>query len=257
MIGKIAGRLDYRATDHVLVDTGGVGYLVYCSDRVLAAMHRGYTAERYLERLAAARAGISDLAVTTDLIVGFPGETEDDFLATLDVVEQVRFDQAFTFQYSPRPGTDAALMVDRFVDPDVVAHRYQRLEERVRAHSVAAHQRLVGRDVELLVEGPSRTDASRWSGRDPANHLVHLPAPVPAVAGDDAAPRSFHPGDLVTARVVASATGYALAEAASQVTRTRAGLAAQRALEAGGTLPGAPSAPSFLSPTLRRLPVVG
>jgi hypothetical protein len=86
---------------------------------------------------------------------------------------------------------------------------------------------------------------------------VHLPAPAPTDVGDDGAPRAFHPGDLVTARVVASATGYALAEAASQVTRTRAGLAAQRALEAGGALQGAPSAPSFLSPTLRRLPVVG
>ena len=88
------------------------------SDRVLAAMHRGYTAERYLEKLAAARAAIADLAVTTDIIVGFPGETDDDFERTLEVVAAAEYDSAYTFIYSPRPGTEAAELVDQFVDPD-------------------------------------------------------------------------------------------------------------------------------------------
>ena len=219
------------------------------SDRVLREMRRSYRQERYLELVDRTRELLPDASLTTDIIVGFPGETEEDFEQTLAVVERVRFDQAFTFQYSPRPGTDAAEMVDRFVDPDVVAHRYRRLEERVRAHSVEAHERLIGRSLELLIEGPSRTDVARWSGRDPANHLVHVPAPD--------ADAHFFPGDLVTARVVSAATGYALAGTASSVTRTRAGLAAEQAGAAEGGVIAQRSTPSFLSPTLRRLPVVG
>ncbi len=218
------------------------------SDRVLRAMRRSYRQERYLDLVERTRALIPDASLTTDIIVGFPGETEDDFLATLAVVDEVRFDQAFTFQYSPRPGTDAAELVDRFVDPDEVAHRYRRLEERVRAHSHAAHERLVGRDVELLVTGPSRTDPGTWSGRDPANHLVHLPAPTPE--------RGFHPGDLAVATVRSAATGYAVAGPARTVTRTAAGRAAERAA-ADGAVPTASGTPTFVSPTLRRLPVVG
>jgi len=235
------------------------------SDRMLREMRRSYRQERYLELVDRTRELLPDAALTTDIIVGFPGETEEDFAATLHVVELVRFDQAFTFQYSPRPGTDAALMVDRFVDPDIVAHRYRRLEERTRTHSIEAHERLVGRDVELLVEGPSRTDPRRWSGRDRGNHLVHLPAPGAAaqVPGSQAADGAgatgpvFHPGDLVTARVVSAATGYAIADTAAAVVRTRAGRAAEAALAAGAGPVGARSAPSFISPTLRRLPVVG
>jgi len=218
------------------------------SDRVLKDMRRSYRQQRYLELIARTRELLPEASLTTDIIVGFPGETEEDFAQTLHVVELVRFDQAFTFQYSPRPGTDAAEMVDRFVDPDVVAHRYRRLEERVRAHSVEAHARLIGRELELLVTGPSRTDTTRWSGRDPGNHLVHLPGPSDTVA--------FHPGDLVTARVVSAATGYAIADRALSVVRTRAGRAAETAHQAGER-PTAPSATSFISPTLRRLPVVG
>ena len=103
------------------------------SDRVLAAMHRGYTAERYLERLAAARAAIDDLAVTTDIIVGFPGETDDDFERTLEVAAEAAYDSAYTFIYSPRPGTEAAERVDEFVPADVVAERFERLRDRRRA----------------------------------------------------------------------------------------------------------------------------
>jgi tRNA-2-methylthio-N6-dimethylallyladenosine synthase len=219
------------------------------SDRVLREMRRSYRRERYLDLVARTRELLPDASLTTDIIVGFPGETEEDFLDTLDVVERVRFDQAFTFQYSPRPGTDAATMVDRFVDPDDVAHRYRRLEERVRAHSLEAHERLVGREVELLVEGPSRTEVARWSGRDRANHLVHLPAPDAMVA--------FQPGDLVTTNVVSAATGYALAEVATAVERTRAGLAAEAAAAAGEPRAVAVAAPSFISPRLQRLPIVG
>ncbi len=217
------------------------------SDRVLREMRRSYRRERYLDLIAQTRSLMPEAALTTDIIVGFPGETEEDFLDTLDLVEQVGFDQAYTFQYSPRPGTDAATMTDRFVDPDVVAHRYQRLEQRVRQDSLAAHQRLIGRDVELLIEGPSRTDTTRWSGRDPANHLVHLPAPDGAIA--------FAPGDLAVATVEQAAIGYALAGPARTVERTRAGIAAERA--AAEPIPPVPHrAPSFTSPTTRRLPLV-
>ena len=105
------------------------------SDRILAAMHRGYTAERYLERLAAARAGIADLAVTTDIIVGFPGETEDDFEATLEVAAEAQYDGAFTFIYSPRPGTEAAEMTGDFVPREVAADRLERLRAVVERSS--------------------------------------------------------------------------------------------------------------------------
>ena len=94
------------------------------SDRVLAAMHRGYTAERYLDRLAEARRHVPDLAVSTDIIVGFPGETDDDFERTLEVAAAAEYDYAYTFIFSPRPGTEAATMTDRFVDPAVAGERF-------------------------------------------------------------------------------------------------------------------------------------
>ncbi len=219
------------------------------SDRVLRDMRRSYRRERYLDLVARTREMLPTAALSTDIIVGFPGETEDDFLQTLEVVEEVRFDQAFTFQYSPRPGTDAALMDDRFVPADVIADRYQRLEARVRAHAREAHERLVGREVELLIEGPSRTDATRWSGRDPGNHLVHLPAPHPGA--------DFHAGDLVRAEVLSAATGYAIAGAPSRIEMTRAGHAARAAGVSGSAPTFAQVAPSFVSPTTRRLPVLG
>src|SRR5262245_53015623 len=106
------------------------------SDRTLARMHRGYTAARYLERLAAARAAIPGLAVTTDIIVGFPGETEADFVRTLEVAEEAAYDAAYTFVFSPRPGTEAARMTDDFVAPEVVQERMQRLVEVVERHAL-------------------------------------------------------------------------------------------------------------------------
>jgi tRNA-2-methylthio-N6-dimethylallyladenosine synthase len=153
------------------------------SDRVLAAMRRGYTAERYLARLGAAREAVGDLAVTTDVIVGFPGETDDDFEATLSVVAEARFDSAYTFIFSPRPGTRAAAMEDRFVPPEVVAERFERLRVVVERSALARHQARVGRVEEVLVEGPSRRDPQMVSGRTGQGKLVHFPpveATVPA-----------------------------------------------------------------------------
>jgi tRNA-2-methylthio-N6-dimethylallyladenosine synthase len=113
-------------------------------------MHRGYTAERYLERLVAARASIEDLAVTTDLIVGFPGETEDDFERTLEVVAEAGYDSAYTFQFSPRPGTEAAAMVDEFIPADVVSRRFERLVAVVERSALLRHEARVGRTEEVV-----------------------------------------------------------------------------------------------------------
>lgn len=148
------------------------------SDRTLARMRRGYTAERYLARLEAARAAIPDLAVTTDLIVGFPGETDADFDATLAVVDAARFDAAYTFVFSPRPGTAAADMVDDFVPGEVVRERFAQLEALVTTHAEHHHAARVGRIEEILVEGPSKRDPDVMSGRTRQNKLVHV-APGP------------------------------------------------------------------------------
>lgn len=153
------------------------------SDRVLAAMHRGYTAERYLERLGSARAAIDDLAVTTDLIVGFPGETDDDFEATLAVAAAAEYDSAYTFQFSPRPGTEAAELADDFVPGDVVQERFDRLLTVIERSARAKHEARVGRCEEVIVEGPSRRDERLVTGRTRQNKLVHFPSPTPLRAG--------------------------------------------------------------------------
>jgi tRNA-2-methylthio-N6-dimethylallyladenosine synthase len=153
------------------------------SDRVLALMHRGYTAERYLERLAQARAAIDDLAVSTDIIVGFPGETEDDFVRTLEVAAAAEYDYAYTFIFSPRPGTEAADMVERFIDPAVAAERFQRLRVVVERSALAKHLARVGRIEEVIIEGPSKKDPSVTSGRTRQNKLVHFPAAQPLRVG--------------------------------------------------------------------------
>jgi tRNA-2-methylthio-N6-dimethylallyladenosine synthase len=146
------------------------------SDDVLARMHRGYRADRYLEKLAAARAGIEDLAVTTDIIVGFPGESDADFERTLDVVDAAAYDSAYTFIFSPRPGTPAADMVPDFVAPAVAQARMTRLTHVVERHALARHEARVGRVEEVLVEGPSKKDPSKASGRTRQNKLVHFAA---------------------------------------------------------------------------------
>ena len=153
------------------------------SDRVLALMHRGYTAERYLERLVQARAAVADLAVSTDIIVGFPGETEDDFVCTLEVAAAAEYDYAYTFIFSPRPGTEAAEMTGLFVDPAVAAERFQRLRVVVEHSALSKHLARVGRIEEVIVEGPSKKDPSVISGRTRQNKLVHFPAMQPLRVG--------------------------------------------------------------------------
>ena len=150
---------------------------------MLSAMRRGYTAERYLERLAAARAAIDDLAVTTDIIVGFPGETERDFEDTLAVAAEAAYDSAYTFIFSPRPGTRAAAMEDEFIAPDVIADRFDRLKTVVERSALARHQARVGRVEEVLVEGVSRRDESMLTGRTRQGKLVHFAATGPGMAG--------------------------------------------------------------------------
>jgi tRNA-2-methylthio-N6-dimethylallyladenosine synthase len=149
------------------------------SDRTLAAMHRGYTAERYLSRVAAARAAIPDLAVTTDLIVGFPGETDADFERTLEVVAEVGYDSAYTFVFSPRAGTEAAAQSEQFVPAAVVAGRFDRLKMVVERSALRRHEARVDRIEEVLVEGPSKRDKTVTSGRTGQNKLVHFATPLP------------------------------------------------------------------------------
>jgi tRNA-2-methylthio-N6-dimethylallyladenosine synthase len=153
------------------------------SDRVLAAMHRGYSAERYLQRLAEGRALVDDLAVSTDIIVGFPGETEDDFEQTLQVAAAAEYDYAYTFLFSPRTGTEAAEMVDRFVDPAVAGERFQRLRVVVERSALSKHQARIGRVEEVLVEGPSKKDPQVTTARSGQNKVVHFSTPQPLRVG--------------------------------------------------------------------------
>jgi tRNA-2-methylthio-N6-dimethylallyladenosine synthase len=144
------------------------------SNRVLADMHRGYTANRYLERLAAARAGIKDLAVTTDLIVGFPGETERDFADTLEVVAEAGFDSAYSFIFSPRPGTEAAKRSREFVERSVSVERFERLQKVLKRSAELTHRARVGKIEEVLVEGPAKRGEEMVTARTRQNKLVHL-----------------------------------------------------------------------------------
>ncbi len=216
------------------------------SDRVLRAMRRSYRSEKFLGILDRVRAAMPDAAITTDLIVGFPGETEEDFAETLRVVEASRFSSAFTFQYSPRPGTPAATMGDQ-VPKEVVQERFDRLlalQERISTQESAAQ---VGRTLELLVtEGGGKKDGAthRLSGRAPDNRLVHFAVPAdvagatPGEPADLADPRlrpaaelDHHlprPGDLVTVQVTHAAPHHLIADSALAggtftVRRTRSG----------------------------------
>jgi tRNA-2-methylthio-N6-dimethylallyladenosine synthase len=149
------------------------------SVRILRAMQRGYTPERFLSRLRMVEAAVAGLATSTDVIVGFPGETEADFRATLAVMEEARFDGAFMFVYSPRSGTPAAAMEGR-VDPAEAAERFARLADLQQRISLEKNQRLVGRQVEVLTEGPSRKDPQMATARTRTNKVVHLPGAYPA-----------------------------------------------------------------------------
>jgi tRNA-2-methylthio-N6-dimethylallyladenosine synthase len=172
------------------------------SDRVLAAMRRGYRAERYLERLAAARSSIDDLAVTTDIIVGFPGETEADFDDTLAVVAEAGFDSAYTFIFSPRPGTRAAQDPSLFVPDAVVQERFARLVEVVERSALRRNVDRVGRTEEVLVEGPSRKGPETVTARTRQGKPVHVAASDPAL----------RPGALARVRITHGAPHHLLGE---------------------------------------------
>ncbi len=144
------------------------------SSRILKAMRRTYNRERYLDRVALIREHVPDVALTTDIIVGFPGETEDDFEQTLQVAEQVGYDSAFTFIFSPRRGTEAAEMTEGIVPHPVKVERMERLVEVVQRRALERAQRFVGRTLEVLVEGPSRTDPERQRGRTRHNKVVNF-----------------------------------------------------------------------------------
>ncbi len=165
------------------------------SSRILKAMRRTYTRERYLALVDRMRSAIPDLAFGTDIIVGFPGETEDDFRRTLEVVEEVGYDSAFTFVYSPRAGTEAAAMPDQ-VPHEVKIERMERLVELTQRIARERNESRVGRSEEVLVEGPSRTDATLLRGRTRRNTTVNF-------AGDAA------PGELVDV-LIESATSTTL-----------------------------------------------
>ncbi|GAB2999796.1 tRNA-2-methylthio-N(6)-dimethylallyladenosine synthase [Mycobacterium bourgelatii] len=203
------------------------------SDRILRAMRRSYRAERYLGIIERVRAAMPHAAITTDLIVGFPGETEEDFAATLDVVAQARFTAAFTFQYSKRPGTPAAEL-DGQVPKAVVQERYERLVELQERISLEGNAALVGQTVEVLVAtGEGRKDAStaRMSGRARDGRLVHF-------AGDE----QVRPGDIITTKVTDAAPHYLIADAGVLThRRTRAGdahAAGERPRGVGLGIPG-------------------
>ena len=174
------------------------------SDRILRRMQRSYRSRRYLELVAEARETIPGVAISTDIIVGFPGETEDDFSDTLAVTSRAQFDSAFTFEYSRRPGT-AAVELDGHVDAAVVNARYRKLAALTRELSAAGNARQVGTVAELLLEGPSKTDPRKVSGRTRTNRLVHVPAgPHTAV------------GSLVNVRLTHAASYYLLGEVVPQ-----------------------------------------
>jgi tRNA-2-methylthio-N6-dimethylallyladenosine synthase len=178
------------------------------SDRILSAMHRGYRAERYLEKLAAARAAIPGLAVTTDIIVGFPGETDDDFARTLEVAAEAQYDSAFTFVFSPREGTEAAAMTDRFVPHDVCVDRFEQLRVVIERSARAKNAARVGVVEDVIVEGPSKRDPAVLTGRTRQNKLVHFASPSLPAAGLAGSPPPLRAGSFVDVRVTEGASHY-------------------------------------------------
>ncbi|NKX91757.1 tRNA (N6-isopentenyl adenosine(37)-C2)-methylthiotransferase MiaB [Sanguibacter hominis ATCC BAA-789] len=249
------------------------------SDRVLRAMRRSYRSEKFLAILDKVRAQLPDAAVSTDIIVGFPGETEEDFLETLRVVEAARFTNAFTFQYSPRPGTPAAELPDQ-LPKEVVQERFERLVALQDRISEEESARQLGRVVEVLVgEGAGRKDdaSHRVTGRARDNRLVHVALPdgvarvVGEAGGADARlaeavdPRLPRPGDLVVARVTRTAPHHLVADRSEvddvyEVRRTRAGdawVARERArLGLGGDDHSHGSAPASGGPVTLGLPMI-
>ncbi|MFK4806509.1 tRNA (N6-isopentenyl adenosine(37)-C2)-methylthiotransferase MiaB [Microbacterium sp. ZW CA_36] len=225
------------------------------SDRILKAMRRSYRSERFLGILDRVRAKMPDAAISTDIIVGFPGETDEDFEDTMRVVEQARFASAFTFQYSIREGTPAATMPDQ-VPKEIVQERYERLialQERI---SLEENQKQLGREVQVLVsmgEGKKDAETHRLTGRAEDNRLVHFEVPT----GSEI-PR---PGDVVSVVVTHAAPFHLLADAPDgvplRIRRTRSGDAWDRSQAESCGVPtpagdaGAPRAVSLGLPTLR------
>jgi len=181
------------------------------SNRVLRSMQRSYKVERYMDRLARARAAIDDLAVTTDLIVGFPGESDADFDETLEVVAACEFDSAYTFIFSPREGTRGALMTSQFIPDDVIKARFERLKKVLDRSALRKHEARVGRREEVLVEGPSRRNELMLSGRTRQGKLIHF-------AQVD---ESLRAGSLVMVDVTHGAPYHLLGEYASTVRAPR------------------------------------
>lgn len=177
------------------------------SNRVLSAMRRGYTTERYMERLAQVRAAVPDLHVSTDLIVGFPGETDEEFDETLAVVAACEFDLSYTFIFSPREGTRAAEMQDQFVPDEVVKERFLRLKEVIDRSALRKHEAREGRREEVLVEGPSRRNDGVLSGRTRQGKLIHFPAPD----------GGLRPGSLVSVDVTHGAPYHLLGDMVSLI----------------------------------------
>jgi tRNA-2-methylthio-N6-dimethylallyladenosine synthase len=153
------------------------------ADRILEAMNRGYTRARYLELIDALRAAVPDIALSTDLIVGFPGEREADFEATLEMVERVGYDNVFAFRYSRRPGTAAAAMADQVPEP-VKAERNRRLLDVVQRVTSARAARLAGRTLEILVDGRSRRNPGELAGRTRCNRVVNFDGHGRVAVGD-------------------------------------------------------------------------
>lgn len=186
------------------------------SDTILKAMRRSYRQERFLGIIEKVRAAMPDAAISTDIIVGFPGETEEDFEQTMHAVREARFANAFTFQYSKRPGTPAAEMEGQ-IPKEVVQERYMRLSVLQEEISWEENKKQVGRTLEIMVaEGEGRKDGAthRLSGRAPDNRLVHFTKPDEDV----------RPGDVVTVEISYAAPHHLLAEGAPvAVRRTRAG----------------------------------
>jgi len=211
------------------------------SDAVLRTMRRSYRAGRYLSILAEVRESLPDAAITTDIIVGFPGETESDFDATLDVVRAARFASAFTFQYSPRPGTPAADLPDQ-VPKAVVQARYDRLVELQEQISWEQNRTLVGREVEVLVSrGEGRKDGAtaRMSGRARDGRLVHF------VPGDAA----VRPGDVVHTTITYAAPHHLVADGPLAAhRRTRAGDRHDEPVVSGVAAPAGLGLPGFGPP---------
>jgi 2-methylthioadenine synthetase len=159
------------------------------SDRILGLMRRGYDSAAYLDAVRRLRAAIPGIAVTTDIIVGFPGETEEDFEATRRVMDEAGFDNSFIFKYSPRPGTPAAAWEDDVCDDEKMRRNQVLLEDQDR-RGLAINKALIGTDTQVIAEGPSLRDKTRWSGRDPRNKIVIF-APAPELV----------PGALASLRI--------------------------------------------------------